>query len=191
MGPEMDKAMTIGNSAAYWRLGATFTALSLALTACDDNRHTKQDVGPAVADAGDEPDTPADDDGDNPPEETVPATTPACPGIYDQLGDRCGTCVCGVDRMLAPACQGACWDFITCASVAATGPCAAAAAGGAAQRPELEVCTLEQCGALLAVPGASVVRSYVSIIDACTIGSESGPSECAGDLARFAPGLDK
>jgi hypothetical protein len=182
--------MTIRRRTAYWQLGVTLTALSVIIPGCDDNRDTKQDVGPIVADAAVDPDTPADDP-DTQPEETVPATTPACPGIYDQLGDRCGDCVCATDMTLAPACQGPCWDFITCASVAATGPCAEAAAGGAAQRPELEACTLEQCGAYLVVPGASVVRSYVTIIDACTIGSESGPSECAGDLARFAAGLEK
>jgi hypothetical protein len=184
----MDKTMTIGKRTACWLLGAVLTALSVALTACDDSssRDAKQDVGPVVAEAGTPP-----DDSDAPPEETVPATTPACPGLYDQLGDRCGTCVCATDMKLAPACQGPCWDFITCASISAMGPCAKAAAGGAAQRPELEACTLEQCGAYLVVPGASVVRSYVSIIDACTIGSASGPSECAGDLARFAAGLEK
>jgi len=182
----MDKTMTIGNRTAHWQLGATLTALSVALAACDDGRDTRDAMGHVVADAG----TPADDAG-TPPEETVPATTPACPGIYDQLGDSCGSCICSTDMMLAPACQGPCWDFITCASVSAMGPCAEAAAGGAATRPELEVCTLEQCGAYLAVPGASIVRSYVSIIDACTIGSASGPSACAGDLARFAEGLAK
>jgi len=183
--------MTIGNRhTAYWQLGATATALAVALTGCDDNPDMTQDAGPAVADSADDSPPPADGE-DTPPEETVPATTPACPGIYDQLGDRCGTCVCATDMMLAPACQGPCWDFITCASISATGPCAAAAAGGAAQRPELEACTLEQCGAYLAVPGASVVRAYVSIIDACTIGSGGEPSECAGDLARFAVGFEK
>jgi hypothetical protein len=189
---EMDKAMTIRNRTAYWQLGATLTALSVALTACDDNSDTRQDqdTGTVVADAGDDPDAPAED-GDTPPEETVPATTPACPGIYDQLGDRCGTCVCAADMMLAPACQGPCWDFITCASISAKGPCAEAAAGGAAQRPELEACTLEQCGSYLAVPGASIVRSYRDIINACAVGSASGPSECAGDLARFAVGFEK
>jgi hypothetical protein len=181
--------MAIRNRTAYWQLGATLTALSGALTGCDDNSDTTQDAAAVVADAAEDPNTP--DDGDTPPAETVPATTPACPGIYAQLGDRCGTCACAANMMLAPACQGSCWDFITCASISATGPCAKAAAGGAAQRLELEACTLEQCGAYLAVPGASVVRSYVAIIDACTIGSESGPSECAGDLARFAAGLEK
>jgi hypothetical protein len=143
-------------------------------------------MGPVGPDAGTPPDDPS-----TPPEENVPATTPVCPGIYDQLSESCGSCICAADMMLAPACQGPCWGFITCASVSATGPCAEAAAGGAATRPELEVCTLEHCGAYLAVPGASVVRSYVSIIDACTIGSASGPSECAGDLARLAAGLEK
>lgn len=176
--------MTIGNRTGYWLLGAT--ALSVALAACDDNSDTKQDTGPVVADAGAPPEDPG-----TPPEENEPATTPACPGIYDQLSDSCGTCICETDRMLAPACQGPCWDFITCSSVAAAGPCAAAAAGGAATRPELEACSLEQCGAYLVVPGAIVVRSYVKIIDACTIGNASGPSACAADLARFAAGIEK
>lgn len=182
--------MTIRNRTATWQLGATLTVLSVALSACDDSNDTRQDAGAVVADAGDDLDAPVDDR-DTPPEETEPATTPACAGIYDQLGDRCGTCVCAADTTLAPACQGPCWDFITCASISAKGPCAAAAAGGAAQRPELEACTLEQCAPYLAVPGAAVVRSYRTIIDACTIGSESGPSECAGDLARFATGFKK
>jgi hypothetical protein len=177
--------MTIGNRTAHWLPRAILTALGV-LAACDDNSDTRQDTGSVDADAGAPP-----DDADTPPEETVPSTTPACPGIYDQLGDSCGSCICDTDRMLAPACQGPCWDFITCASVSATGPCAEAAAGGAATRPELEACTLEQCGSYLFVPGASVVRSYVTIIDACTIGSASGPSACAGDLARFAAGLEK
>jgi len=182
--------MTIRNRTAFWQPGATLTALSVALTGCDDNSDPRQDAGPVVADAADDAAPPADG-GDTPPEETVPATTPACPGIYDQLGDRCGTCVCAADMMLAPACQGPCWDFITCASISAKGPCAEAAAGGAAQRPELEACTLEQCGAYLVVPGASVARSYRDIVNACAVGSASGPSECAGDLARFAVGFEK
>lgn len=178
--------MTIRNRSAYWQLGATLAAFSVALAACDDNSDTTQDVGPVVADAG----TPADE-ADATAEENEPATTPACPGIYGQLSDSCGTCICAEDMMLAPACQGPCWDFITCASVSAMGPCAEAAAGGNATRSELEACTLEQCGPYLVVPGAAVVRSYVKIIDACTIGSESGPSACAGDLARLAAGLKK
>jgi hypothetical protein len=177
--------MTIGNRTAYW-LGAILTALGVALAACDDNRDTRRDNTPVDADAGTPPDEPG-----TPPEENVPAITPACPGIYDQLSESCGTCVCAADMMLAPACQGPCWDFITCSSVSAAGPCAAAAAGGAATRPELEACTLEQCGAYLAVPGASVVRSYRDIIDACAIRSASGPSACAGDFVRFAAGLEK
>lgn len=186
----MDKAMTIRNSTAFWQLGATLTALSVALTGCDDKSDTTQDAGAVVADAADDAALP-EDGGDTPSEETVPATTPACPGIYDQLGDRCGTCVCATNAMLAPACQGPCWDFITCASISAKGPCAEAAAGGAAKRPELEACTLEQCGSYLVVPGAAVVRSYTEIIDACAVGSPSEPSECAGDLARLAVGLEK
>ena len=190
--------MTIRNGIAFWRLGATLAALSVAFTGCDDNSDTRQDAGTDAADAAaiaaddaaEDAALPADD-GDTPAEETVPATTPACPGVYDQLGDRCGTCVCTANAMLAPACQGPCWDFITCASVSAKGPCAEAAAGGAARRPELEACTLEQCGAYLVVPGAAVVRSYREIVDACAVGNASGPSECAGDLARFAVGFEK
>jgi hypothetical protein len=109
-----------------------------------------------------------------------------CPDkVYAALSDGCKTCACGVDPQLAPSCQKPCWDFLACSVRAQTGKCASFAAGGMAMRPQFEACTMEECGAELAVPGAEVVSSYRSIIGACAVSMGGAKAACEDDVAKF------
>jgi hypothetical protein len=111
--------------------------------------------------------------------------------VYAELSDGCGVCSCNVDPQLAPSCKKPCWDFIACSFAAQTGKCAAAAAGGAATRAEFEACTMEECGAQLAVPGAEVVSSYRSIIGACAVSMGNTNAACGDDIVKFQSALKK
>jgi hypothetical protein len=115
-----------------------------------------------------------------------PNAAAACPSkVYAALSGGCKTCTCGFDPQLAPSCQKPCWDFLACSSAAQAGKCASFAAGGAAMRPQFEACTMEQCGAELAVPGAEVVSSYRSIIGACAVSMGDVKAACSDDIAKF------
>lgn len=123
---------------------------------------------------------------------SAPSTTPdpnaaaSCPGkVYAALSDGCKTCTCGVDPQLAPSCQKPCWDFLACSVRAQNGKCASFAAGGASMRPQFEACTMEECGAELAVPGAEVVSAYRSIIGACAVSMAGGSAACQDDVTKF------
>lgn len=111
--------------------------------------------------------------------------------VYSELSDGCSACTCAVDPRLAPSCQKPCWDFIACSFAAQAGKCAAAAAGGAATRAEFEACTMEECGAQLAVPGAEVVSSYRTIIGGCAVPMNGAKAACSDDVAKFTAGLKK
>jgi hypothetical protein len=52
-------------------------------------------------------------------------------------------------------------------------------------RPAFEACTMEECGAELAVPGAEVVSSYRSIVGACAVSMGSEKAACGDDIAKF------
>jgi len=115
-----------------------------------------------------------------------PKAAAECPGnAYAALSDGCKTCACGVNPELAPSCQKPCWDFIACSFAAQTGKCATFAAGGMAMRPQFEACTMEECGAELAVPGAEVVSSYRSIIGACAVSMGDTEAACSDDVTKF------
>jgi len=111
--------------------------------------------------------------------------------VYSELSDSCSSCACSVDPRLAPSCQKPCWDFLACSFAAQSGKCAAAAAGGAARRAEFEACTMDECGAQLAVPGAEVVSSYRSIIGACAVPMGGAKAACSDDIARFTSELKR
>ena len=120
-----------------------------------------------------------------------PNAAATCPGkVYAELSDGCKTCACGVDPKLAPSCQKPCWDFIACSFAAQAGKCATLAAGGAAMRSQFEACTMEECGAELAVPGAEVVSSYRPVTVACALPMGDAKAACGDDIAKFAAELE-
>lgn len=115
-----------------------------------------------------------------------PNAAATCPSkVYSALSDGCRACACGADPQLAPSCQKPCWDFLACSFAAQAGKCATFAAGGAAMRPQFEACTMEECGAELAVPGAEVVSSYRSIIGACAVSMGDVKAACSDDVSKF------
>jgi hypothetical protein len=115
-----------------------------------------------------------------------PNAAATCPDkVYEALSDECGACACGVDPALAPSCQKPCWDFLACSFAAQAGKCASFAAGGAEMRPQFEACTMEECGAELAVPGAEVVSSYRSIVGACAVSMGGAKAACGDDITKF------
>jgi hypothetical protein len=115
-----------------------------------------------------------------------PNAAAACPSkVYAALSDGCKACTCGADPQLAPSCQKPCWDFLACSFAAQAGKCATFAAGGMAMRPQFEACTMEECGAELAVPGAEVVSSYRSIIGACAVSMGDTKAACSDDVTQF------
>lgn len=115
-----------------------------------------------------------------------PSAVAACPGkVYSALSVGCRTCACGVNPQLAPSCQKPCWDFLACSSKAQAGKCASFAAGGASMRPQFEACTMSECGAQLAVPGAEVVSAYRSIIGACAVAMGDTKAACSDDVTKF------
>jgi hypothetical protein len=188
----MNKTMTITKTASY-RLVSTFliAALGVAVWACsdDDGGSSAKDAsvkpldsGLAIIDAN----VAAADTG------AAPGAAAAClDKVYSELSDGCSACACGVDTTLAPSCGKPCWDFLACSFAAQAGKCAAAAAGGAATRPEFEACTMVECGAQLAVPGAEVVSSYRTIIGACAVPMGTAKAACGDDIAKFTAGLKK
>jgi hypothetical protein len=117
---------------------------------------------------------------------TDPNAAATCPTkVYSALSSSCSSCACGADPQLAPSCQKPCWDFLACSFKAQAGKCASFAAGGMAMRPQFEACTMEECGAELAVPGAEVVSSYRSIIGACAVPMGETKAACGDDVAKF------
>jgi hypothetical protein len=117
---------------------------------------------------------------------TDPNAAATCPAkVYAALSDGCKACACGLNPQLAPSCQKPCWDFLACSNRAQSGKCATFAMGGAAMRPQFEACTMEECGAELAVPGAEVVSAYRSIIGACAVSMGDKKAVCADDLTKF------
>jgi hypothetical protein len=179
--------MTIRIFPARWLLSTVLiVALSVAVAGCGDD--SKDDTttpstatggrggaGAGGASAGSAGSASSD-----------PAAVAACPGkVYDALSDGCSTCACGVNPQLAPSCQKPCWDFLACSFAAQAGKCATFAAGGAEMRPQFEACTMEECGAELAVPGAEVVSSYRSIIGACAVSMGDAKAACSDDVAKF------
>jgi hypothetical protein len=115
-----------------------------------------------------------------------PNLVAACPGkVYSPLSTGCRASICGTDPQLAPSCQKPCWDFLACSSAAQTGKCASFAAGGAAMRPQFEACTMGECGAQLAVPGAEVVSAYRPVIAACAVAMGDAKAPCSDDVAKF------
>jgi len=191
--------MTSRNLPTRWLLSAFVSAtVSLATVGCGDDSDgdtptpaagssaagTKAGAGGAKAGAG----TGGAKAGS---ESTDPNAAAICPEkVYDALSEGCSACACGVDPRLAPSCQKPCWDFIACSFAAQAGKCATFAAGGAAMRPQYEACTMEECGAELAVPGAEVVSSYRSILGACAISMGDAKAACSDDLAKFSTELD-
>lgn len=117
---------------------------------------------------------------------TDPNAAATCPGkVYAALSDGCKSCACDLNPQLAPSCQKPCWDFLACSMRAQNGKCATFASGGAAMRPQFEACTMEECGAELAVPGAEVVSSYRSIIGGCAVSMGGAKAACEDDVTKF------
>jgi hypothetical protein len=115
-----------------------------------------------------------------------PNAAATCPTkVYAALSDGCKTCACGLDPQLAPSCQKPCWDFLACSMRAQTGKCATFAAGGASMRTQFEACTMEECGAELAVPGAEVISAYRSIVGGCVVAMGGNKAACEDDVAKF------
>jgi hypothetical protein len=52
-------------------------------------------------------------------------------------------------------------------------------------RSQFEACTMEECGAELAVPGAEVISAYRSIVAACAISMGSTKVACEDDVTKF------
>jgi len=52
-------------------------------------------------------------------------------------------------------------------------------------RPQFEACTMGECGAQLAVPGAEVVSAYRSIIGACAVDMGDAKAACSADVTKF------
>jgi len=179
-------------------LGAFLTtALSVGIAACGDDDSGDKDAGTVPVDTGVAPvdtGTPADT-GITPVDTGVSAgdggATACLSAVYAPLSDGCSACTCAVDPVLAPSCQGPCWDFLACSFAAQAGPCKAAAEGGAATRPQFEACTMTECGAQLAVPGAEVVSSYRTIIGGCAVPMGATPPACGADIAMFTANLKK
>jgi hypothetical protein len=159
-----------------WLIGLLWIALLSAAFSCSDEI---QSTAPPSSQAGTNV-TSAGRPG------TDPNAAATCPEkVYAALSDGCKTCACDLDPQLAPSCQKPCWDFLACSVRAQTGKCATFAMGGAAMRPQFEACTMEECGAELAVPGAEVVSSYRSIIGACAVSMGGAKAACEDDVAKF------
>jgi hypothetical protein len=186
------QTMTIRRTTAQWLLAASLsTALGASFAACgsDNSKETEPSTrADASASTGD-----ATVGAPNPGAGDASADSKlACPSkVYSALSAECSACACNVDPVLAPSCQKPCWDFLACSFTAQTGKCAASAAGGAATRPEFEACTMEQCGDLLAIPGAEVVSSYRTIIGACAVSMGGAKAACGDDITKFQSALRK
>ena len=180
--------MTTRNRPAPWLLSTLFTAaLTIAVAGCSDDKADTPTAGTTGAGTG--ASTAGAKAGST---SSDPNAAAACPGkVYSALSDGCRSCACGVDPALAPSCQKPCWDFIACSFRAQAGKCATFAAGGAAMRPQFEACTMEECGAELAVPGAEVVSSYRSVIGACAVSMGDTKAACADDVTKFQSELKK
>ena len=175
--------MTSRTLYSRWLLGTVLSSiLSVATLGCsDDGKANTPTAGSSMgATAAGASATKAGSTGADP---NAAAT---CPGkVYAALSDGCKACACGLDPQLAPSCQKPCWDFLACSVRAQSGKCATFAAGGAAMRPQFEACTMEECGAELAVPGAEVVSSYRSIIGGCAVSMGGTKAACEADVTKF------
>lgn len=174
--------MTIRDLRVRWLLSALLSATATAaIGGCSEDKDKQDETTGSVASSpmaggGSSAVKPSSD----------PDAAAHCPDkTYSALSDGCKECACGVDPQLAPSCQKPCWDFLACSFVAQAGKCASFAAGGAAMRPQFEACTMDECGAKLAVPGAEVVSSYRSIIGACAVPMGDAKPACGDDVAKF------
>jgi hypothetical protein len=159
-------------------------ASSIAIAGCSDNSNTGTPT--AATSAGADASVGATNKTSAGSASTDPNAAATCPAkVYAALSDGCKTCACGLDPQLAPSCQKPCWDFLACSFRAQSGKCASFAAGGASMRPQFEACTMEECGAELAVPGAEVVSAYRSIIGACAVSMGETKAACADDVTKF------
>jgi hypothetical protein len=175
-----------------WIFGSLLTAaLSVAIAGCgdDDSKDDSPNAGKSSPAAGTTARAGAGANAGGAKAGNAgsdPNAAAACPGkVYDGLSDGCRDCTCGVDPQLAPSCQRPCWDFLACSFAAQAGKCATFAAGGAAMRPQFEACTMEECGAELAVPGAEVVSSYRPIIGVCAVSMGDTKAACTDDITKF------
>jgi hypothetical protein len=174
--------MTTRNRIANRLLSPTLiAALGVAMAACGGGED-KEDPAPVVdAGGGGTPDT-----GTSTPDTGTPEPGATCEDkSYSELSDECVTCTCGVDPVVAPSCQEPCWKFLACAFVAQMGKCKDFAAGGAAMKPQLDMCVGEECAAELAVPGSMVASAYTGIIGACARPMGTTPAACSGDIGKF------
>lgn len=189
--------MTTTKAAAYRLFASLFCAsLGLAVVACGDDSEEKKDSGlggDSSPSTGDGSVVVADAGGGVSPADAGGPVATGCQGaVYSALSDGCKSCACAAEPTLAPSCGKPCWDFLACSSAAQVGKCAASAAGGMATRPQFEACTLEECGAFLAVPGAQVVSSYRPVIMACFNSTGAGaPLACNGDVDKFRVAIGK
>ena len=168
--------MTIRNRTAPRLLSASLiAALGVAIAACGgDDEPTER----PRADASTPP--PSTSDASTPTEDSsTPVPGATCQEqVYSELSPACKECTCGFDPMVAPSCQGPCWNFLACSFKANASACMAFARGS----QELADCTDKECGYLLAVPGAQLVSGYRNVIGACAAAADA---KCAGDIGKF------
>jgi len=172
--------------AARWFIGILLgAALTIIVVSCgDDKADTPAATGSPSAGAGSG--AAGAKAGSGGGSATDPNAAATCPmKVYSGLSSGCSSCACGADPKLAPSCQKPCWDFLACSFKAQAGKCASFAAGGMAMRPQFEACTMEECGAELAVPGAEVVSSYRSIVGACAVPMGDTKAACGDDITKF------
>jgi hypothetical protein len=163
----------------------------LSIAACgDDDSGTSDgrpvDSGTTTLDARVDA-SPAPNDARPAPTGDASQSSECLSAVYDGLSDGCAACTCTANPAVAPSCGKACWDFLACSFRAQSGACAQAAAGGAATRAEFEACTMTECGAQLAVPGAQAVSSpeFRAIVGACVAPMGGSTPACGADVAKF------
>jgi hypothetical protein len=71
--------------------------------------------------------------------------------VYSELETECKTCICMVNAETAPVCDGPCWEFLACSSVANAGACREFTPMSQAAND----CIASECGAELSAPGVS------------------------------------
>jgi hypothetical protein len=180
--------MTTRNPGVQWFRSTLLTvALCVAIGGCGDSDDDTRTSGMSTPSAGTDARGGAGAGGSSAGSASSdPNAVASCPDkVYAALSDGCSSCACDVNPQLAPSCQKPCWDFLACSFAAQAGKCASFAAGGAEMRPQFEACTMEECGAELAVPGAEVVSSYRSIVGACAVPMGDAKAACSDDVTKF------
>lgn len=179
--------MTIRYLVGRWSLSALLgAALIIVVVACGDDEEATPEAARGSTSAGTGSGAAGAKAGSGASSSPDPNAAAMCPmKVYSALSSGCGSCACGADPQLAPSCQKPCWDFLACSFKAQAGKCATFAAGGMAMRPQFEACTMEECGAELAVPGAEVVSSYRSIIGVCAVPMGDAKAPCGDDITKF------